>query len=82
MRGEGGGIHVERFSEYCHSDSKALRIEKLPQGWFEYNKAFSTVSEFYGRKTESDAEAEECCDTLEKAEGNAVMACRMYYSCD
>ena len=30
------------------SESNVLRIEALPEVWFDYNKAFSTVTEFYG----------------------------------
>ncbi len=34
---------------FCLSSGvSGLRLEKLPEEWFEYNKAFPTVTEFYG----------------------------------
>ena len=45
------------------SDLNVLRVEAVPPGWFEYNRAFSVVTEFYGNLENTSI------DSSKRAEG-------------
>lgn len=54
------------------SEGNVLRVEELPGGWFEYNNAFTTVTEFYG---EPLADSDEDSVTTRPAEGMFLLEC-------
>lgn len=57
----------------CGSESSVLRVEALPEEWFEYNNAFATITDFYGKTSTSAIDARgsvEIQDT-QRAEGKA-----------
>ena len=54
------GTLIFRFS-----DSNVLRVEALPEGWFEYNCAFTAVTEFYGKTMRNDSNAVDTSDTMD-----------------
>ena len=80
------GVLEFLFVSLC-SGSNGLRYEELPGEWFDYNKAFPTVTDFYGSssanpsptpsETADGETSPSSMDTTKMAEGTL----KMYNAC-
>ena len=50
-----------------------LRCEELPQTWYEYNRAFTIVTEFYGREQSNTARESESLEKSGTVEGSVLL---------
>ena len=80
---------ISFFVSLC-SGSNGLRYEELPGEWFDYNKAFPTVTDFYGSssanpfptpsETADGETSPSSMDTTKMAEGTHVQCtCKCLY---